>query len=125
MALEDAVSDEPGNLTPLRTEPAVREALAKDVCVLYKHSPICMTSGRALRQVLRFAEEHPATPVYLLDVISERPLARRLAEELKVRHQSPQAILLVRGRPVWHASHWAVTTGALARQLDALGTAQG
>jgi hypothetical protein len=37
-----------------------------------------------------------------------------------VFHHSPQAILLVAGRPVWSASHFEVRAEQLARQLDAV-----
>jgi bacillithiol system protein YtxJ len=46
-------------------------------------------------------------------VIADRPVARGIAEQCGVKHQSPQAILFERGRAVWHASHDAITTGAL------------
>jgi bacillithiol system protein YtxJ len=34
-----------------------------------------------------------------------------------VRHESPQAILLRDGKPVWKASHFRITAGALAQAL--------
>jgi len=46
-------------------------------------------------------------------VVADRPVARGIAERCGVRHESPQAILFEAGRPVWHASHDAITLGAL------------
>ena len=49
-----------------------------------------------------------------VDVIADRPLARGLAADVGVPHQSPQAILFVDGRPVWDRSHGSITAEALA-----------
>jgi bacillithiol system protein YtxJ len=46
-------------------------------------------------------------------VLADRAVARSIAERCGVRHESPQAILFEAGRPVWHASHGAITLGAL------------
>jgi bacillithiol system protein YtxJ len=67
--------------------------------------------------VQRLVEAHPDLPVYWVDVIGGRPLSRALADRLGIVHESPQAILLRGGTPVWHASHFAVTAEAMAREL--------
>lgn len=56
-------------------------------------------------------------PVYWVDVIGSRPLSRVIASRLGIDHESPQAILLRSGTPVWHDSHSGVTAGAIARAL--------
>ena len=38
---------------------------------------------------------------------------------LGVRHETPQAILLKDGKPVWKASHFRITTEALTEALSA------
>jgi bacillithiol system protein YtxJ len=62
-------------------------------------------------------DEHPDVPVCLVDVIGQRPLSREIAGRLSIAHESPQAILLRSGTPVWHASHFGVTAEAMAREL--------
>jgi bacillithiol system protein YtxJ len=37
------------------------------------------------------------------------------AARLGVRHETPQAILLRDGRPVWNASHFRITADALGK----------
>jgi transposase InsO family protein len=51
----------------------------------------------------------------------ERTLSRRIADRTGVRHESPQAILVERGRAVWNASHGAITRESLAAALGELG----
>ena len=40
-----------------------------------------------------------------------------LAERCGVRHESPQAIVFESGKPVWHASHDAITQGSMAAAM--------
>ena len=88
------------------------------VVVLYKHSDRCFTCRRSLKQMRRFVEDRPDVPVYIVDVIGQRALSSRIAEKLQIRHESPQAIMLHDGRPVWDGSHFAVTAEALEQELD-------
>jgi bacillithiol system protein YtxJ len=81
---------------------------------IFKHSLTCPVSGNALGEVARFADAAPAAALYVIPVQRARPLANRVEEATGVRHESPQALLLRHGRVVWHASHWAVTSQALA-----------
>jgi bacillithiol system protein YtxJ len=83
--------------------------------VLFKHSTRCGSSARALRRVEEYERLPGAAPVFLVDVIEDRDLARSIAKRLDVAHQSPQAIVVHRGTAVWHASHMWVRTEDLAR----------
>jgi bacillithiol system protein YtxJ len=71
----------------------------------------------ALGEVQTFAREHPEVPVYQVDVRGHRALALAVGTRLGIPHESPQAILLQSGTPVWHESHYAVTAAAIARSL--------
>lgn len=92
--------------------------LQYDLVVLYKHSPVCGLSSRALREVREFAATRPALPIYLVNVITRRGLSRLIEERTGIRHESPQAIVLKHGHPIWHGSHRAVTERALAGAVD-------
>jgi bacillithiol system protein YtxJ len=77
--------------------------------VLFKHSTNCSISAMAIR---RFedrwkADEAQAVPVYL-DLLAHRPVSNLIADKTGVRHQSPQAILLKNGEPVYTASHGSI-----------------
>lgn len=101
------------DLTPLREPEELEGVLTAPLAVLYKHSPLCGLSAIAAGEVRRFAGERPGTPVYVLDVIRQRALAREVERRLGIRHESPQAIVLRDGVPVWDASHRGVTAEAL------------
>ncbi|MGE3171778.1 MAG: bacillithiol system redox-active protein YtxJ [Planctomycetota bacterium] len=93
---------------------AFSAALQEHVRVLlFKHSPTCPISATARRQWDAFCRQHEDVPTLFVDVVAARAVARGIAERSAVRHESPQAILFERGAPVWHASHFAITAGAL------------
>jgi bacillithiol system protein YtxJ len=92
-------------------------ACLAETAVIYKHSPRCGFSLAALYQVRRFMEAEPAVPVYTIDVVADRDVAREVERRLGVRHESPQVILLKTGVPVWDAAHGGVTAAALAHAL--------
>lgn len=108
----------PARLRKLKRQADLDAVLENDIAVLYKHSPICGLSARALREVRGFIATHPALPVYLVNVITRRELSRQIEQHTGVRHESPQAIVLRDGRPTWHASHRAVTKQALIHAVD-------
>lgn len=48
----------------------------------------------------------------LVRVIEERPVSLALAEQVGVKHESPQSILIQNRKPIWHDSHRALTADA-------------
>ena len=81
--------------------------------LLFKHSPICPVSAAARSEYAEWQMDHPDVPTLFVNVIADRAVARGIAERCGVQHQSPQAILFEQGKPVWNASHDAITTGSL------------
>jgi monothiol bacilliredoxin len=104
----------------IATEADVAAALAQPLAVVYKHSPICPTSGIAYQEIRSLNRLQSDVPVYLIDVIHSRPLSRYIAERVGVVHQSPQVIILRAGVPAWHGSHFDLRADTMARQLEAL-----
>ena len=87
---------------------------------IFKHSLICPISTRAWREYQRFIEEteSPSVDFALIEIQNARPVSTALAERTGVRHESPQAILLSGGEPLWHASHGGITTHSLAAATE-------
>ena len=51
-------------------------------------------------------------------VVEDRHVSMHVADETGVRHQSPQAILLYRGEPVWDESHYRITEDVMRAALE-------
>jgi bacillithiol system protein YtxJ len=106
-------------LVRLTGEPELEVVCEHAMALIYKHSPRCGVSLAAASEIRRFMEAEPTVPVYVVDVIRERLVSRAVAERFGISHESPQAILLQHGAPVWNGSHRAVTAAVLAREIGA------
>ena len=104
----------------IATEADVATVLAEPLAVVYKHSPICPTSGMAYAEIRSLKQMQRDVPVYLIDVVHSRPLSRYIAERVGVVHASPQAIILRSGVPAWHGSHFDLRADTMAEKLEAL-----
>ncbi|MCL6516274.1 bacillithiol system redox-active protein YtxJ [Alicyclobacillus sp.] len=105
-------------LTTLEQWAAVYEASKKRPTLVFKHSTTCPISANAHREFERYLENAPEGVAHVLvKVIESRPVSNRIAEDLEVTHQSPQAILVRDGRAVWNASHWDITAARLQEAI--------
>jgi bacillithiol system protein YtxJ len=104
----------------IATEADFATALAESLAVVYKHSPICPTSGIAYEEMRSLRRLQRDIPIYLVDVVHSRPLSRYISERMGVVHASPQAIILRDGVPAWHGSHFDLRADAMAEKLKLL-----
>jgi bacillithiol system protein YtxJ len=102
------------------TEADIATVLSEPLAVVYKHSPICPSSGMAYEEIRSLKRMQQDVPVYLIDVVHSRPLSRYLAERVGVVHASPQAIILRSGVAAWHGSHFDLRADTIAEKLEAL-----
>jgi bacillithiol system protein YtxJ len=102
---------------------ALDAALSAPAFLLFKHSLICPTSAAAFNEYRHFLagrdDAEVEIPTAWLDVRGQRPLSLAVEARTGVRHESPQALYLSRGRAVWHASHGAITRAGLREALAA------
>jgi bacillithiol system protein YtxJ len=85
----------------------------KDKFFFLKHSLTCPISGSAFDEYQKFAKETEEQETYYLAVQESRDLSNYIAEELGIKHESPQAFMFKEGKPVWNDSHWNITSKAL------------
>lgn len=81
--------------------------------VLYKHSADCWISAMTWKHVRRFAKKSPKVNIGVITVTEDDSLSEVITERFGIRHESPQAIVIRDGEPLWHASHLKVTARAL------------
>ena len=94
-------------------EAAIEESRVRPV-LLFKHSRTCGVSCEALDELHAHLAQSPQCATYkVITVQSHRAVSDHAAVRLGVRHETPQAILLRDGRPVWNASHFRITANAL------------
>jgi len=81
--------------------------------LLFKHSTQCGRSAGVIQEFEAFQLKNPGVPCGLILVIEDREVSDEVEERFGIPHESPQAILVSRGKPVWHESHWAINESAL------------
>ena len=93
-------------------------ALAADTALVFKNSTTCPISAAARREVEVLLWRRPDAPLYVLDIHRAADLSADVARQSGIEHESPQMILFERGKPVWHASHYAISAAEVERALD-------
>jgi len=88
--------------------------------VIFKHSATCGASNMALEEIKDFVAGGPAADVFMASVQSASRVTAEIAARFRVRHESPQALLVNRGVLAWHGSHFRVSCDRLTAALAAL-----
>ena len=88
-----------------------------DPVLIFKHSTQCPISAEAYEQFERFARRADDVTCGLVLVIENRDVSGAITAQLGIRHESPQAIVVLDGRPAWSASHWSITEDSLSEAL--------
>ena len=89
--------------------------------MIFKHSTACSISATAKNRVERQWAEAGLEDVkaYYLDLLAHRSVSNLIADQLGVRHQSPQLLLLQDGDCVYHASHLGINLNEVKQKLAA------
>ncbi len=103
---------------------AIRQARALlangQAMLLFKHSNSCPVSFTAKRQYDQFVATNPEVPTRLVIVQQERDLSTALETVSRVRHESPQALIVREGQVLWDASHGGITKPRLEQAFVTL-----
>lgn len=82
--------------------------------LIFKHSLTCGTSAMAMEEMLELmADPPPEVDVWLVRIQAARAVSDAIETRLKIRHESPQVLLVHEGRVVWSATHFRVTADAV------------
>ncbi|KYG79056.1 general stress protein [Roseivirga echinicomitans] len=84
--------------------------------VIYKHSTRCSISSMALNRLERnWTAEGNQLKVYYLDLIQFREISNAIAEQFRVQHESPQAIVIKNSKAVHNSSHMSIDYDAMLK----------
>ncbi len=88
--------------------------------VILKHSTTCPVSANALQEYEQYLKDQPNENLdyVMVKVIESRPVSNQIAEDLNVKHESPQIIYVKDKAKIWTASHWSVTKAHMSAVLD-------
>lgn len=82
------------------------EESQKNPIIIFKYSNSCITSER-LRQTLEkeVAEKRLTKPIFLVTVQTNKALSKNVEDYFEIKHESPQIILVNKGKVVDSKNH--------------------
>lgn len=97
----------------------IKEKSKNNPQLIFKHSTRCSISGVAKN---RLEKSTPPANVdfYFLDLIRNRDISQKIAEEFSVYHESPQVLLIKNGKCVYEESHSGINMDEIEEQVAAL-----
>jgi bacillithiol system protein YtxJ len=97
---------------------AILKRSIKTPQLIYKHSPSCSVSFLSKQDLDSSTEKlSEIAELHIIDVIQQRELSNAIASELRIRHESPQGLLIKDGEVLWHRSHWKVTSEEILSKI--------
>ena len=112
----------PSELMVLDSAEVLEEAIATSeerLVLLFKHSVTCGTSAQAYDELLGHLSTGQHTTQYVIVTVqTHRDLSDAVAARFKVRHETPQTLLIHKGQVVWEASHFSVTAETIKSAID-------
>jgi bacillithiol system protein YtxJ len=90
--------------------------------LIFKHSTRCSISSTALNRIRQagHGDLGADTVVYVLDLLAHRDISNMIASRYGIWHESPQAILLLHGKPVFNASHLSIIPSEIRQAAQAV-----
>jgi bacillithiol system protein YtxJ len=87
--------------------------------LIFKHSTRCSTSRMSLDRLERNwnDKEGNGMRAYFLDLLHHRNISNLIADVFGVEHESPQVILVVKGRAVLDLSHFEIDFSHISRAI--------
>lgn len=88
--------------------------------VILKHSTACPVSFSALEEYEDYLETESNENIeYLLvKVIESRSVSNQIADDLDLKHASPQIIWVKNKEKAWNTSHWSITKKHITAVLN-------
>lgn len=86
---------------------------SEDKFIVFKHSTRCSISTTALSRFERDWDVTSAVKPYYLDLLEHRNISNAIAQDTGIEHESPQAILIEKGKVLKSATHLSILVSEL------------
>ncbi len=77
--------------------------------LIFKHSTRCSISSMALSRFESEWEAKTNCKLIFLDLLAHRDLSNEIETITGIQHQSPQVIVVLKGKPIYNASHNSIS----------------
>jgi len=99
---------------------SLKELSHQNPVIIFKHSTRCSISSMAYDRMSRSWNEQEVNSIepYYLDIIAYRPLSNKVAQDYQVEHESPQILMISKGKCIYTASHMEISYQEIKRRLQ-------
>ena len=87
--------------------------------IILKHSTTCSISGMVKSRLER-SEIVENADYYLLDLLSFRAVSNQVADSFGVHHESPQVLVIAKGKCIYHESHYGIMADDILASVAAI-----
>ena len=97
-------------LTTVKQLEQIKNESQEKPVLIFKHSTRCSTSRMSLDRLERHwnSKEMKDIKPYFLDLISYREISNLIAAQFNVLHESPQVLIIWKGKSVLDLSHFEI-----------------
>lgn len=118
-AQEEGIHDQWQSLNQAGQLNAIIERSHDKPQIIFKHSTRCGISSMAKHQLEHDWDlDAELVDMYYLDLIAHRDMSNQIADLTGVTHQSPQIILIRKGKAVFDTSHHAISVARIRAALE-------
>lgn len=96
---------------------SIKELSQQKPQVIFKHSTRCNISSIAKHRLEKI-EAPDNIDFYFLDLIKNRSLSNKIAEDFTVNHESPQILLIKNGECIYTESHSGIQMDEIKEQVS-------
>jgi len=86
--------------------------------LIYIHSISCGISSMALTHINKFNLKNQKTIIYQVIVQEDKPMSDTIEKRLQVKHESPQLILINKGKLISVLNHFDITYNNIKKILS-------
>lgn len=83
--------------------------------LLFKLSMTCLSSISAKKELKKLKTD---LPVYVVIVQMDRKVSNAIEQDLGVKHETPQLLILNEGRGIWQATHYHIKAEAIEEAIE-------
>jgi bacillithiol system protein YtxJ len=86
--------------------------------LLFKHSTRCNLSADALSGLNEAGINSALDDAYYLDLLAHRDISDKIEQIYEVRHQSPQVLIIHKGKCIYNESHWRIDANKIVTVFE-------
>lgn len=90
----------------------------KKPVLIFKHSTRCGVSSMALKNFeMSYDIDQKLLDLFFLDLLQFRNISNEIVSKFNIPHQSPQVIIISKGKVVYHDSHYGISVDTIKKAI--------